>query len=73
VCDAAYLLLVEQVIARTLADRQGAIVAAAMGADVGVLPDPGEEVTRLDEALNGAPTRTETDPMTRMARFLGVA
>jgi hypothetical protein len=67
----AYLLIVEQVAARTLADRQGLIVASAVGADVGVLPDVDEEIAKLDAALDAVPQHA--DPKRRMARFLGVA
>lgn len=74
VCDAAYLLAVEQVMARALVDRQAALVAAAMGADVGDLPEPETERVAFDEALNGRPLAgADVDDTTRLARFLGVA
>ena len=70
-CDAAYLTLADQVAARALADRTGAIVAMAMGATGGDLPDPEDAIAALDAALNADPM--PADPKHRMARFLGVA
>lgn len=70
VCDTAYGVLVDQVVAQTLADRQGLIVAAALGAKIGDLPTVMGEVEELDKALNAPPVPVDGD--TRMARYLGV-
>jgi len=70
VCDVAYLLITERITAQVLSDRQGLIVAQALGAEV-TLPDLEEELARFDAALAAEPA--VVDDKTRMARYLGVA
>jgi hypothetical protein len=74
VCDVAYVLLVEQLERRVLADRQ-ALVARGVSED---LPTPGVEQARFDEFLTSEQRRPEAMTEAEIARneeltALGVA
>lgn len=68
------MLLVEQLEARTLADRQavlGAMLARGVKDFTG-LPDPDDARDRFDELLAAEPVRMDPEQL-ELARALGVA
>jgi hypothetical protein len=69
-CDVAYVMLVDRLESRTLAEMQAAVFVQAMGGNTAI-PDPGVEREQFDAMLT-APFRRLNRPDYELRKLLGV-